>query len=582
MTAYATNQAGNWDTAAIWTPNGTPGNGDTVSVDHAVTVDSDTIIGTSPAEGNVVVACTAALTVATDKKLTLRGDVSLDSASATFALSAGVTLEFDASQASDPTNQQYRVVLGLTHYYYNAILKCNGTSGNRCTVQSNAGGGNGYLWGNGTRYSGVIQADYTDFKDIGDATFPLGRPYLYGSAGVAFYLKHCTFDGCGCVGATGTYGVYNTHADADFEIEDCNFANGLGTYDLRFAQAAVRNTGIWSFQRNAFETGPQMAGGGGCTFDDNLLGGGTSFATNFNPTSFDGNLFYKTGGDHNWYFSASNSYIVNTDSTNPHNISVGGVGGRNQTMDGLVMDTPNGATTGDGIIGAAPASAVTVTIKNVLNLPNHSGEMGCNLSSYAGGANLTVSINHCTSYGGVRVGETYNAHAGMVSSLKSSIYWADGVQTVYKIDNANGAPNDDVVSAANADYNSGYGLTAGSESKGYNTPMTGTPGANDVEEDPQFVDDTRNIKTWDTSLGGAGSVANAITELFKLNTTGFDSNYTIAALMTYVRNGFKVQNANLEDAGHDSVTIGAMAFQAAGSPPPLPTHHRRFRTHLAR
>lgn len=46
MTAYASNQAGNWTTTTVWTPNGTPGTGDTVSIGHNVYVDSDITIGT--------------------------------------------------------------------------------------------------------------------------------------------------------------------------------------------------------------------------------------------------------------------------------------------------------------------------------------------------------------------------------------------------------------------------------------------------------------------------------------------------------------------------------------------------------
>ncbi len=35
-TDYTSNQSGDWTTTTVWTPNGTPGSGDTVSIGHAV------------------------------------------------------------------------------------------------------------------------------------------------------------------------------------------------------------------------------------------------------------------------------------------------------------------------------------------------------------------------------------------------------------------------------------------------------------------------------------------------------------------------------------------------------------------
>ena len=46
MAAYTSNQAGAWGTAAVWTPNGVPGDGDTITILHAITDNADRTIGT--------------------------------------------------------------------------------------------------------------------------------------------------------------------------------------------------------------------------------------------------------------------------------------------------------------------------------------------------------------------------------------------------------------------------------------------------------------------------------------------------------------------------------------------------------
>lgn len=123
----------------------------------------------------------------------------------------------------------------------------------------------------------------------------------------------------------------------------------------------------------------------------------------------------------------------------------------------------------------------------------------------------------------------------------------------------------DLVSATNFDYNVAYNLLGVESNLEFSA---GTPNSNGFTSDPQFVDDTRNLAAWDTSLGGNGTVANALTELRLRNETGYDTNYVISDLVTWVKGGFAVQNADLEDAGHDSVTIGCCGYTAASSGPP--------------
>lgn len=94
---------------------------------------------------------------------------------------------------------------------------------------------------------------------------------------------------------------------------------------------------------------------------------------------------------------------------------------------------------------------------------------------------------------------------------------------------------------------------------GYDSDLSfssGSPGSNDVSGSPSFVDVDRNIKTWDSSLGGPGTIANALTEI------GL-GNRTVQSLLDYIRAGFQPGASGLQ-AAHDSVApssgwIGAVA-----------------------
>lgn len=93
--------------------------------------------------------------------------------------------------------------------------------------------------------------------------------------------------------------------------------------------------------------------------------------------------------------------------------------------------------------------------------------------------------------------------------------------------------------------------------------------ANDVVGDPSFVDSTRRLSAW-TAGGGIGtpSAANAIAYLLAINgyngTTKTQSDTPSAQgaadLVTWVRAGFKVQAAALNNAGLGGVTIGACDY----------------------
>lgn len=121
------------------------------------------------------------------------------------------------------------------------------------------------------------------------------------------------------------------------------------------------------------------------------------------------------------------------------------------------------------------------------------------------------------------------------------------------------------------DYNYWYGTPGGDVYDHYrNVVITGKTegvtdgfGANDRVLDPNFVDSTRRISTWDASLSGPGTASNAITEMLKMNGIGgtFNSNYTPENLITYVKAGFRPRNAAFRGTSSSGGDVGALPVQ---------------------
>jgi len=562
MAAITTAQAGNWSATATWTGGVVPGNGDTVTLNHAVTCNDNRTVGVSPGAGAATAAilCNAALTV-DGATLTCRGDIKLNDVG--LILNNRGIFEFDASQAGTPSTALY-ICAPTDHNQASARVTANGTSGSLCTIRSvnTNGGANGRIDNNGFLRGGMVTCTYTNFLRVGDGTYPHYAIYWFPSNGAdALTLDHCTFDTCGPL-----LGDNNMVAGVTLHVTNCTTKNSLGSNSIELlsntTSTSIRELAGCVFDKNAVLTSASLT----VTPENIFLGGYTGGASTTYVT-WSGNLVRSTdANDYSVFGDVLNDYWLKDGAiSNPHYFQW--ADGGNWTVDGAIFELSGGtATDGDIISMPSPASARTYVVKNCLALPNDNGGESGDFISALGNANVTFQVRHNTYVAsnqvsnGCRVGETYNAHAGMCTLFKDNIAW-HATSGGHKFTNTNGAPNNNVVSPANANFNAGWNLQAGSQLKGYNTPMTGgSPGANDVDGDPQFVDRTRNIKTWDTSLGGPGTVAHALAELGKRNEAGYNSAYTVAALRTYVRAGFMPQATAIRSAASDSTTIGAVQW----------------------
>lgn len=176
--AYTTQRSGNWsvvstDPSSPWYDNGAqtalaavPGDGDTATVGHALTVDANTTVGTSGIEGTVAVTINAgSLTINQDVRLICRGGLTQNNTPLT--LQAGAALEFDSSASAAPSTTSYKWTQGTTGTQTSASFTANGTSAKRCTVTSNPGGANAYHSAYAATGSGQWTVAFTDFTRFG-------------------------------------------------------------------------------------------------------------------------------------------------------------------------------------------------------------------------------------------------------------------------------------------------------------------------------------------------------------------------------------------------------------------------------
>lgn len=576
--------AGPWTTTANWsTCGGTfPGSGDTVTITHAISTTANVIIGTSPAAGTAAVTINSGGSVSVGNSLTftLKGDMNLNAGS--FTLGNGDTFTFDSTGASSPTTTAYKANIGTTHNTAQAFIS-NGTSGARNTITSNTTGGakpGAFTAGTGPwLQGGLIQATYTDFSKIGDASTD-AMAFGATASGNTFSLDNCTLTTCGRINT-----AYAPADGSNVSITNCSFKSSAGSQSLTVNSSNGITSGTRKIQGCIFDKLVELYGPQGFTIGGSSAGQWNMFDAGFATTtsgvwaSFSNNLI--RGSSIANFGDVTNSYFLDdADTDNPHFFTIASGQSVGFTWNGVVFEAPSAVNSSDAgdLIGLAnPATAQTYVIKNCLAVPSATGRTPGVLLSMLGGANSTAQVQHntwvLTADDGTTnkpalgsVGETYNAAAGLVTIFKDNIAFSPTSRNAYLFRNINGAPVTDVLAAGNTAKNDMFNLLAGSALKGYNAPFSGTPGSTDFNVDPQFFDRTRNIAAWSTNLGGLGTVADALTQLRKKNdASGYNSAYTLPALWTYVRNGFQVQNATLHNAASDSADVGCCGYLASSN-----------------
>jgi hypothetical protein len=578
-------------------------NGHTLTCDASVTCGDSANPTTAYAIANASSTGTGILSVSTGVTLTVVSRVQQANATWTFAAGSGLTF----NSGSALTWQ-----IGAAHSQANAGLNLSGTSCSRVTVQS-TGAANGSFTA-GFIGAGKCVCTYVDFVKIG--TTSVAAWVIYPSSTYAFSWKFCTWDAdCGRIEATT-----GLAAGTVFELEDCVHLQTGQCLSAALSGSSDITTGTRSIRRNYFAglLGTQGSGGQwrGCSIIGNVCsaingtagastGTGAVVHTNVIRRQITNTMNCAFGTDRtvgwNYLHLHSNAGSL----ANPHPFSFNG--SADTTFSGWIFDPGDTDRAGDWISASSPAAARSYAVEYCLYLPIGAGSYvgghsGTALSAL-GSANFSCSVTHCTwvcyqdtaENGGVRGGETYAGYAGMFSAIKSNIAWSPTADTaaIYLRTGTAATVASDICEDEDADYNATWNaITTGAAGsvRGYKdyvttptNPMFSTTanlGANDVTlSGNPFVDvdmgtsSWRNIASWAVhkSQASGGDSYNdkcdAAYDYFAAGPAAGDLDDRISDLIEWVKAGWKVNDASLEDAGHDAATIGALDYASASGNP---------------
>ncbi|MFZ4775111.1 MAG: hypothetical protein ACOYM3_07100 [Terrimicrobiaceae bacterium] len=553
-----------------------------------------------------------ALTVGAGKTLTVRGNLDLNS---TLTLEAGAKLLFSTSLAADPAGAQYWMKIWPVTGGVGKLV-CQGTAENPCRIESSPAnhasiisGYNLYAvganagWINYTVVSdgAQVDAEHTVFEGMGDGKFPAWsyRPGVTGT----YKLTDCVFNKCGRVLVNGAPGGITVPVTTS--MERVRWTNSIPK------AADFNTTGNWGI----LQTGAGNAAGTNCrliacdvdlntilfdlngyTIEDCVFRGGVLglMLSNVNPAipvSFKRNLLRYSvvdGSRQNdrltlaYGGTMEDCLIIHDYDTpdNPHFLKVRYNTGA-ATVRGCIFwwSSNTGVVNdgGDGIFLFEPGSggreSNSLLVEKCIVLPNGKGpdaarNESCNLTSggMSGSANATITVRRNTVFGsqGVSYGETFTVYPGTINSVKSNLFVGSDQNTGTKMnDFGHGEAN--VIAAADADYNAGWRMKngsnylAGQTGKGYDLlKLSGdlAIGRNDIDDqDPQLIDPWRTPRTWSTSLGGNGTMADAMDRLVPTGP------WAIQDLLDYIREGMRPKNPALKGAGDPadgSPDIGAV------------------------
>lgn len=591
MAAITSTQAGDWSLTATWTGGTIPGDGDTVTISHAVTITDTRTIGTSPVAGTVVclVVSAGSLTIATGGLLILRGDLE---ARGQIVFAGGSELRFDSTAAAAPTSTSYRTRVSNASSAGNGQFITSGTSASsRAVVASLKTGGaaNGYMDADSSR--GYYILDYVDFSDVGLAGTPVIAAAVTSTAST-IQITNCTFARCGVISLASLA----TNAVGRFEY--LTFRNGLADGSLDFGATSAIGTGTRTLRyvttdQQVMRTGSAV-GLRDFAIDHVICTKGFAFSSSANtsPASV-AQCYFRLAADFGqnnvtWTApSVSDCYVFFQNagtSTNPHPCFFG-------TQNDVVVtraviecgDTVTDST-GDLFIAPAPGTARNYTIRNCLSLPlggdmaKHAGQF----CSALGGANCSMYLFHNTyvtsglavENGAPGYGETYAGYGGIFKAVKGNLAYGlvpnAGQVFIRRVTST----VSDGVAAVDCDYNGVHQPVSAAQALGSypgvpghydwtvappSQPMfssTSGLGAHNVIGDPAMVDPTRNIATWAVSRGsvsGTYAARAADAEAYLLaDPTLIDD------LLAHVRGGWAPTNPAYRDAGHDGATIGAV------------------------
>ena len=569
MATYTSSQSGNWVDNSTWGGGGHPVSGDTATIRSVdtVTVTSSAVVGNSGVTGTDCLTIQGALIIATGQTLTVQRDALLSGG--TITMNAGSTWHFSGTY-----KLHWSGTTGNT-------LTINGTSGSRCTFDTAVAN---YFWMTYVANTSIfnVAATYCNFTRFGDAS---DQAFFYAGSTVdqSLVFTNCLFNSVGRIDYSNDYHVT---AASILNFINCDFRNILSSYLLIMgdggtqtsnantkviqnctfvasssgSQILLRMTGIanpiivtgnisedvlWSINCTATVDNVMRQPNNN---EDNQLEFGTA-----DPITIHDCYQYVNNGVHAFEDTGSTGAVICQD-----NISF---------CEGATPGTENHYVLGDG-----GTSNFNWTIQRCICVGDNA--VVARNASYQSTLIVERLTHVCigTKADTMFTIETDDVGASSTINLRSNISYSTTVDTLLA-DNL-------VDSTANqvdyTDYNCVWDRSLTGR-YGVSILITGKSvgqagfGGSDIRRDPTFNKVNASIQTWDTSLYGAGTVANAFAEMLKLN--GFDRNasavtfnvsYTKATLLTYLRTAFTPTTSFLKATGYLGEDIGAIAVVVAG------------------
>lgn len=487
------------------------------------------------------------LFIATNKTLTVRGDVALKTSTITLDPLGGAQLLLDSSLAAGtPAYNIDPCCLDSSSFAGSIISKA--PSGNKNKIGKAASSGTVTI----STVNVLSQLDTTNTDlDLGDASTDAI------SVGVAHGGKINVVGGSS-LGTCGRFYVPILPTDADFRWNNFDWPDipAASSMEVLNVLPTAGATGIREFKKNVAQNPLKdhlvnIQNRAGWVIEDNALSridctGGAipmgSFARNF--------FVQRNCGDNN---STNWSFVGASSDTLADNYFCNDEGPSQNSQHELMM-TDSSSNTGTWTLlryiyeKVSPLSAEAgdmvhiagnkAVLDHVLELPTSSG-FGSGRFRGRGDATASMEAKHCTlmginpgagsetNDGVIEAGSEYVGHADMVARVQSNLFWnravyagpnTSGLALVLSRDG--GSTVADILTAANYGYNAHYNVGSGiiyDQTGANGTAALGLDGfrqtvkptlTNDVNlgtgsdertQGPKFVDPTRNLATFDTA-----------------------------------------------------------------------------------
>jgi hypothetical protein len=570
--AFTSAQSGYWQDVATWT-NGihTPRiAGDTVTI--ASTHDVTIAAGATIACGAITLAQgTGAGTIdgtsGIETKLHINGQLTI---SGTMTRNA-YSILYGGPGGKLRLNGQNVAVSGTASPTFSVFA---GIAGSHFTVEGGPSGRGAFIASANQRI--INDWQYTDFSALGDSVF--------GQAATTARLQryeYCTFSDMESwfienSSASNNWGLQFNYCD----VRDQHSPTGTDIMAGVIGGGQPLGTRVRQFMNNTFNTTnfTQISWNGfrGVTFTGNVFKNvGLNVINSGATTGLDAsdNIFVMLNNnpifpDPTTLKTVSNNYFYVDGAGN----YVGGIANTTWSFTGNIFEQAGGITdVGANWFTNSAGNAISGSIKGNIGIGAGFGNLVTYTSSLAPllmdvSNNVLYIDNQHSVQGSSPITYYYTPFfnttgSGVIAGgshvrIFNNIYYNAGAQA-----------NDPLVELISqtagqleiVDYNAAW--PNGPAAYGQYVNATTTPaghGTHDFNVTPDFVAATRKLSTWDTSLGGGGTGANAIAELMKRNGTGgtWNTAYTPAAAVAWVKDGFVGQANALDGTGLGGIDVG--------------------------